>query len=141
MHFAREPGDPIGLCDRKMDRACRAVERPEPTMNADGKSDRPKVPTKSPNKAEGTAAEAMEGRVRTKGNLLEGNTLRPQGGDGGHSALERVRQVAKEDRKQRFTALLHHVYDIERLRRAFLAIKRDAVAGVGCRSWREQRRN
>jgi len=45
-------------------------------MNADGKSDRPIVPVKSPNKAEGTAAEAMEGRGRTKGNLLEGNTLR-----------------------------------------------------------------
>jgi hypothetical protein len=31
-------------------------------MNADGKSDRPKVPAKPPNKAEGAAAEAMEGR-------------------------------------------------------------------------------
>jgi RNA-directed DNA polymerase len=77
-------------------------------MNADGKSDRPVVPAKSPNKAEGTAAEAMEGRGRTKGNLLEGNTLRTQGRDGVHSALERVRQVAKEDRKQRFTARSRH---------------------------------
>jgi RNA-directed DNA polymerase len=78
-------------------------------MNADGKSDRPGVPVKSPNKAEGTAAEVMEGKGRTKGNRLEGNTLRTQGRDGVHSALERVRQVAKEDKKQRFTALLHHV--------------------------------
>jgi len=110
-------------------------------MNADGKSDRPEVPTKSPNKAEGTAAEAMEGRGRTKGNLLEGNTLRTQGRDGVHSALERVRQVAKEDRKQRFTALLHHVYDIERLRSAYLAIKRDAVAGVDGETWGHYREN
>jgi RNA-directed DNA polymerase len=110
-------------------------------MNADGKSDRPKVPTKSPNKAEGTAAEAMEGRGRTKGNLLEGTTLRTQGRDGVHSALERVRQVAKEDRKQRFTALLHHVYDIERLRSAYLAIKRDAVAGVDGETWGPYRGN
>ncbi len=104
-------------------------------MNADGKSDRPVVPTKSPNKAEGAAAEAMEGRGRTKGNLLEGNTLRTQGRDGVHSALERVRQVAKEDRKERFTALLHHVYDIDRLRSAYLAIKRDAAAGVDGETW------
>jgi len=104
-------------------------------MNADGKSDRSVVPAKSPNKAEGSAAEAMEGRGRTKGDLLEGNTLRTQGRDGVHSALERVRQVAKEDRTQRFTALLHHVYDIERLRSAYLAIKRDAVAGVDGETW------
>jgi group II intron reverse transcriptase/maturase len=108
-------------------------------MNADGKSDRPGVPAKSPNKAEGAAAEAMEGRGRTKGNLLEGNTLRTQGRDGVHSALERVRQVAREDRKQRFTALLHHVYDIERLRSAYLAIKRDAAAGVDGETWEHYR--
>ena len=108
-------------------------------MNADGKSDRPVVPVKSPNKAERAAAEAMEGRGRTKGNLLEGNTLRTQGRDGVHSALERVRQVAKEDRKQRFTALLHHVYDIERLRTAYLAIKRDAAAGVDGETWEHYR--
>jgi Reverse transcriptase (RNA-dependent DNA polymerase) len=110
-------------------------------MNADGKSDRPVVPMKSPNKAEGSAAEAMEGRGRTKGNRLEGNTLRTQGRDGVHSALERVRQVAKEDRKQRFTALLHHVYDIERLRSAYFAIKRDAAAGVDGETWRHYREN
>lgn len=110
-------------------------------MNADGKSDRPIVPVKSPNKAEGVAAEAMEGRGRTKGNSLEGNTLRTQGRDGVHSALERVRQVAKEDKKQRFTALLHHVYDIERLRSAYLAIKRDAAAGIDGETWEHYREN
>jgi len=110
-------------------------------MNADGKSDRPIVPGKSPNKAEGRAAEAMEGRDRTKGNLFEGNTLWTQGRDGVHSALERVRQAAKEDRKQRFTALLRHVYDIERLRTAYLAIKRDASAGVDGETWEHYREN
>jgi RNA-directed DNA polymerase len=81
----------------------------------------------------------MEGRGRTKGNLLEGNTLRTQGRDGVHSALERVRQVAKEDKKQQFTALLHHVYDIGRLRSAYLAIKRDAAAGVDGETWQHYR--
>jgi group II intron reverse transcriptase/maturase len=104
-------------------------------MNAEGKSDRPVVPEKWPNKAEGAAAEAMEGRSRTKGNSLGGNALRTQGRDSAHSALERVRQVAKEDGKQRFTALLHHVYDIDRLRSAYLAIKRDAAAGMDGETW------
>jgi hypothetical protein len=68
-------------------------------------------------------------------------TLRTQGGDGVHSALERVREVAKEDRKRRFTALLHRVYDVERLRAAFLSIERDAAAGVDGETWEHYRRS
>jgi retron-type reverse transcriptase len=105
-------------------------------MNASGKSDRPTVPGKPPNKAERTAAEAVEGRGRTKGNLREQNALRTQGRGGAPSALERVRQAARGDKRQRFTALLHHVYDIERLRTAFLALKREAAAGVDGETWR-----
>jgi len=37
-------------------------------MNGHGKSDRPVVPAKSPNKAEQSAAEGMEGRGLAKGN-------------------------------------------------------------------------
>ena len=51
------------------------------------------------------------------------------------SAFDRVRQAAKKDRKQRFTALLHHVYDVERLRTAYHALKRDAAAGVDGETW------
>jgi retron-type reverse transcriptase len=36
----------------------------------------------------------------------------------------------------RFTALLHHVYDVARLRTAFLALKRDAAPGVDGETWR-----
>src|SRR3989442_7671765 len=35
----------------------------------------------------------------------------------------------------KFTALWHHVYDIERLRQAYLAVKRDAAAGVDGQTW------
>src|ERR671918_2362407 len=45
-------------------------------------------------------------------------------------------EVARRDRQQRFTALLHHVYDIEQLRAAYLGIKRDAAAGVDGETWR-----
>jgi len=81
----------------------------------------------------------MEGRGRTKGNSQERNALRTQSREGAQSALERVRQVARDDKKQRFTALLHHVYDIERLRSAFFALKRDAAPGVDAETWRHYR--
>jgi len=108
-------------------------------MNAGGKSDRLVVPKKPSNKAERTAAETVEGSGWTKGNLPERNALRTQGRESAPSALERVRQVARGDKKQRFTALLHHVYDIERLRAAFWALKREAAAGVDGETWRHYR--
>jgi group II intron reverse transcriptase/maturase len=52
------------------------------------------------------------------------------------AGIERVRQAASKDRTQRFTALLHHVYDVNRLRAAYLALKRDAAAGVDGETWR-----
>lgn len=99
------------------------------------KSDRVVVPGKSPNKTERTAAEAMEGRTLAKGNPRERNAPRTQSRTRTQSALERVRQAAKRDRKQRFTALLHHVYDIERLRLAYHALKRGAAAGIDGETW------
>ena len=65
--------------------------------NGCGKSDRSIEPVKSPNHAEEPAAEAIEGRERAEGNSPERN------------ALERVRPAASKDKKQRFTALLHHI--------------------------------
>jgi RNA-directed DNA polymerase len=110
-------------------------------MNGRGKSDSPVVPGKPPNKAKGPAAEAVEGRGLAKGKRLEQNALRTQGRVGAPSELEPLRQAAKKDRKKRFTALLHHVYDVERLRRAYLALKRDAAAGVDGETWKTYREN
>jgi group II intron reverse transcriptase/maturase len=104
-------------------------------MNGHGKSDSSAVPKKSPNKAEGPAAEVTEGRGLAKGNSPECNALRTQGRESTTSALERVRQAARKDRKQRFTALLHHIYDVERLRAAYLSMKKDAAAGVDGETW------
>ena len=104
-------------------------------MNGRGKSDSPVIPAKSPNQAEGPAAEATKGRELAKGNSPERNALRTQGRESTLSALERVRQAATRDKKQRFTALLHHIYDVERLRAAYLAIKKDAAAGVDGETW------
>jgi RNA-directed DNA polymerase len=104
-------------------------------MNGRGKSDSSKVPVKLPNKTEEPVAEAMEGRGLAEGNSPEGNVSRTQGRQDTLSALERVRQAARKDRKQQFTALFHHIYDVDRLRRALLAIKKGAAAGVDGETW------
>src|SRR5437867_1525490 len=110
-------------------------------MDGRGKSDSSVVPGKLPNKAEEPAAEAAEGRGLAKGNSPERNALRTQSRDSALSALERVRQAARRDRKQRFTALLHHVYAIERLRAAYWELKRDAAAGIDGETWRHYGEN
>jgi RNA-directed DNA polymerase len=98
--------------------------------NGPGKSDRPTVPGKSPNNAGQPAAEGMEGNGLAKGNLLEQNASRTPSRSDAPSALERVRQAAKKDKQLRFTALLHHIYNLETLRMAYFRLKKEAAPGV-----------
>ena len=105
-------------------------------MNGHWKSDRPVVPVKSPNNAGQPVAEGMEGRGLAKGNLQQQNASRTPSRKGALSALERVRQAARRDRKMQFTALLHHVYNLETLRAAYLSLKREAAPGVDGETWR-----
>jgi group II intron reverse transcriptase/maturase len=105
-------------------------------MNGDGKSDTAVVPEKLPNKAAEPAAEAVEGREVAEGKTPKHNTLRTQSREGVHSTLERIRQAARQQKQLRFTALLHHVYDVERLRQAYFALKREAAAGVDGETWK-----
>jgi RNA-directed DNA polymerase len=101
-----------------------------------GKSDSREVPRKLPNEVGRPTEEAVEGRRLTKGNPRQQNAARTQGRQAAPSALERVRQVAKREKGMQFTALLHHVYDLNRLRAAYLALKRDAAPGVDGETWR-----
>jgi group II intron reverse transcriptase/maturase len=55
--------------------------------------------------------------------------------EGMSSALDRVREAARRDGKQRFTALMHHVCDDDRLRTAYRSIRKDAAAGVDRVTW------
>jgi group II intron reverse transcriptase/maturase len=105
-------------------------------MNGHGKSDSSVVPTKPPNKAALAVAEGLEGRGLAKGNSREQNALRTQGRASAQSALERVRRAVGKDRKQRLTALYHHVYDIDRLRESYFALPREAAPGVDGETWR-----
>jgi RNA-directed DNA polymerase len=88
------------------------------------KSDLAEVAMKPTNNAGlTTAAEPVERRAGTKGNVDQQSTHRTQIRDRVSQALGRVRQAAKERKKERFTALLHHV-DVDLLRLSFYALKR-----------------
>ena len=57
------------------------------------------------------------------------------------SALRRIRQAACRDKELRFTSLWHHVYNIDRLRKAYFKLKRKAAAGVDDVTWRQYGEN
>src|SRR3970040_2270631 len=98
--------------------------------------DRPVVPTKAPNNPVCTGAEGPEGSGLAEGNPCQQNAPRTQRRTGAARALGRGRGVGGEDRQVRFTTLLHHVYDVDRLRAAYFALKRDAAPGVDGETWR-----
>jgi group II intron reverse transcriptase/maturase len=89
---------------------------------------------KPTNKAVPTAAEPVEPRAGAKGSARQQSTHRTQGRERVAQALERVRQAARQRKKEKFTALLHHI-SIDCLRMAFFALKRDAASGVDGLTW------
>jgi len=104
-------------------------------MHEPGKSDSRVVPKKAPNKAGQPAAEGLEGRRLAKRNLPRASALRTQSRTRAQAALGRVRQAAEQQKGERFTALLHHIYAIDTLRAAFQDLKRDAAPGVDGETW------
>jgi RNA-directed DNA polymerase len=110
-----------------------------------GKSDCCVVPKKLPNKAAGetpAAAEAVEGRRQAKGNAIAARMSRrlERPYDMG-TALDGIRQTARGRRGAKFTTLMHHIYEVERLRAAYYALRRDAAAGVDGQTWQAYGQN
>jgi RNA-directed DNA polymerase len=105
-------------------------------MNGLEKSDSAVVAAKPANKAGHPVAEWVEPRAGTKGNAGRSHTRRTQRRGSVSQGLDRVRQVAKQSKKERFTALLHHV-TVELLRESFLALKRHAAPGADGVQWRD----
>src|SRR5438105_8386439 len=98
-------------------------------MNGRGKSDSAIVAGKPTNKAGQPAAESVEPSAEAEGNAGQQSTRRAQDRESVTQALERIRQVARQRKKERFTSLFHHI-SVELLRVAFFALKRDAAPGV-----------
>lgn len=110
-------------------------------MHGSGKSDSSVVPEKQRNKAERSAAEAVEGRELAKGNSREPTASRTQSRSSASSGLERIRRAAEKDKKQQFTALLHHIASVDRLRSAYQSLRRDAAAGIDGVTWGSYQEN
>jgi group II intron reverse transcriptase/maturase len=79
----------------------------------------------------------MEERGLAKGNSAKQSRTRAQNRRILNQALDRVRQAARRDKKLRFTTLWHHVYDVERLREAYLNMNRRGAPGVDRQTWQE----
>src|SRR5271166_3941011 len=104
-------------------------------MHGRGKSDAAIVAGKPTNRAERSAAEPVEPRAATKGNASQPRTDRMQSRGTVTQGLERIRQAARQGRKERFTALLHHV-SMAHLGLAFFELKKNAAPGADGLTWR-----
>src|SRR5215475_2633863 len=109
-------------------------------MHGREKSDSAIVAGKPTNKAVPTAAEPVERRAGAKGNANQQSTDRAQNRATVSQALERIRKVAKERKKERFIALFHHISN-DLLDEAFYELKENAAAGVDGLTWRDYEQN
>ena len=119
-------------------------------MHGHEKSDSAIVAVKPTNKAEHSAAEQstaelfaaepVEPRAETKRNAGQQSTCGTQGQISVSQALERIRRVAKERKKEKFTSLLHHI-SIDLLDEAFFELKEEAAPGVDGLTWTEYEQN
>jgi RNA-directed DNA polymerase len=114
----------------------REGEEPKPMMYERGKSDSAVGATKPANTAERSAAELVEQRAGTKGNADQQSTRRAQDRESVSQALGRIRQAAKQRKKEKFTTLFHHI-SVELLRLSFFEIKKDAAPGVDGLMWQD----
>jgi len=105
-------------------------------MNGQEKSDPATVAERPTNEAERSGSEPAEPRAGTEGNALQQSAFRTQGRADASQALERIRQAARQRRKEKFTALFHHL-TIDLLEDAFNELKEDAAAGVDGLTWTE----
>ena len=90
--------------------------------------------------AEAAVAEPVERRAETKENAEQQSTCRTQSRESVSQALDRIRQVARTRKQEKFTALLHHI-STELLEEAFFELKREAASGVDGLTWDEYEQN
>src|SRR6202795_2763400 len=103
-------------------------------MHGCEKSDPAIVAGKPTNQVASATAEPVEPRAGAERNAGQQSTHRTQGRECVSHGLELVRQAARQRKKEKFTALLHHV-DVDLLRESFLALKRKAAPGVDGLTW------
>ena len=105
-------------------------------MNGREKSHSAIVAVKPTNNAGQPVAEPVEPRAGIKGNVEQGGTLRTLNREGASHGLDRVRKTAREKKKEKFTALLHHITVVS-LEEAFRELRKDAAPGVDGVTWED----
>ncbi|MEH2469623.1 RNA-directed DNA polymerase [Nitrobacteraceae bacterium AZCC 2161] len=105
-------------------------------MHDTEKSDFGIVAVKPTNKAGQSVAELVEPRPGTKGNAEQQRMHRTQSRARMSQSLDRVRKAARLRKKDRFTALFHHI-NVDTLRTAFYALRRKAAPGVDGMTWQD----
>src|SRR6516165_2967809 len=111
-------------------------EKSDPAIVAVKPANKAEPPAAEQSAAKPTAAEPVEPRARTKGNADQQSTCRTQCRASVSQALERIRKVARERKKERFTALFHHI-SIELLEDAFFELTENAAPGVDRLTWQD----
>src|SRR5215467_6534820 len=105
-------------------------------MHGREKSDPAILAGKPTNAAVPIAAESVERRAGAEGNASQQSTHRVQDRERVTQALDRVRQAARQRKKEKFTALLHHI-TVDTLRMAYYVLKRKAAPGVDGVTWQD----
>ena len=109
-------------------------------MHGHEKSDEAIVALKPANEVERSAEEPVERRAEAEGNARQHTTCRTLSRESVTQGLERIRQRARARKKEKFTALLHHI-SIEHLEVTFSELKENAAAGVDGLTWRDYEQN
>jgi RNA-directed DNA polymerase len=109
-------------------------------MHGREKSDEAIVAGKLANEAERSAEEPAERRAEAEGNARQTDTRRTLSRESVTQGLERIRQRARQRKKERFTALLHHI-SVDHLEASFCELKANAAAGVDELTWRDYGQN
>ena len=109
-------------------------EKSDPAIVAMKPTNKAEQPATERSAVEPEAAEPVERRAGTKGNAGQQSTPRTQSQTSVSQALERIRKAASERKKERFTALFHHI-SVELLEQSFFELKKDAAAGVDGLTW------
>ena len=111
-------------------------EKSDPAIVAMKPANKAEQPSAEQSAREPYAAEPVERRAGTKGNAGQQSTRRTQSRVSLSQALERIRKVARERRKERFTTLFQHI-NVDLLEEAFYALKKNAAPGVDRLRWRD----
>src|SRR6516164_39955 len=105
-------------------------------MSAREKSDLPEVAEKRANKAALAAAEPVAQRGGAKENAELQSTVRTQSRAAVSQAQARIREAVIRNRRDKLTALLHHL-TVDVLRASFFGLKKFAARGVDGLTWTE----